>query len=67
MSVGHPQSIEVAAAAESAGRIEREMFLDVVDRVADVRVRVVALRQEHRRAEKDRLPPPLASGCRSGS
>ena len=41
------------------GALEREMPLDVVDRIVGVRMRVVVLRQQHRGAEKDRMPPPF--------
>ena len=57
--VGQPQLVEFAAAPESAGRAEREMPLDVVDRIVHVGMLVVVLRQQDRRAEEDRLPPPL--------
>ena len=57
--LGEPQLVELGAAAEAPRRTEREVPLDVVHRVVDLRVRVVVLRQQDRRAEKDRLPPPL--------
>ena len=55
----HPQLVEFAAAPEAPRGVEREVPLDVVDRVLDVGMLVVILRQEDRGAEIDRLPPPL--------
>ena len=54
-----PEPIEIATAPESAWSREREVILDVIDRIADVGMFVVILRQQHRGAEIDRLSPPF--------
>ena len=51
--------VEGAAAAEAARRAQREVPLLVVDRVTDVGMLIVVLRQQHRRAEEDRMAPPF--------
>ena len=55
-----PVAIERPSATEAARRCRREVALLVVDRIALCRVAVVARRKQNRRAELDRVAPPLA-------
>src|SRR4029079_2248845 len=56
----HPQAIEITRPPESAWRCEREMILEVIDRIPNVLMLIVVLGQQHRRAQKNRMSPPFA-------
>ena len=44
---------------ETEGGVQAEVILLVHDRVIDIRIIVVTLREQHRRADFDRMPPEL--------